>query len=208
MRKTLTFAVIAIALLASTRGLMGQTLNAPVPPYTLRAGDILRLKVWPDSTRNGDYPVEEDGKVAFPGLGRLQITGVPYQTIREQLEAKYALTMTAPVVILTPLVRVSVLGAVSRPGLYQISPTHSLVDVIAMAGGFAPGAKQSDVEVARNGSIQKVNADSLRASGGTLVNLRSGDQIFVPMRKGIDWSSVRVALQAATLIVGLLNLRH
>src|SRR5690606_6114239 len=102
----------------------------------VRPGDVLRISVWPETSLGGDFPVESNGYVYLPILGEVPAGNVSLSTLRAQLREGYSSNMKNPVVTVTPLFRVSVLGAVARPALYNVDPTHTLFDVISLAGGL------------------------------------------------------------------------
>jgi len=170
---------------------------------------MLRVRVWPDSALGGDFPVEENGMVLLPVVGSVRATGRTLADLRGQLRGRYEQAMKLPVVTILPVFRVSVLGAVMRPGLYEVDPTMTLFDVISLAGGFRPEAREDDVRVVRPGAVLAVNARSALETGNLpeALQLRSGDRIVVAARH--SGLSALFFLQAATLAVALINLlRH
>lgn len=178
---------------ASVRGDRANTL-------VLHPGDVLRVSVWPDEALSGEFAVEESGLVHVPALGAIQVAGVPLDRLRAELRQRYGEGMRNPVVTVTPLFHVGVLGAVRQPGIYTVTPTHTFFDVIGMAGGFGGEANQQDVRVVREGEVVRV--DALRAleegQGLDALQLRSGDQIVIPQRSGgIDLRTVLSILQTA-----------
>lgn len=172
----------------------------------LRPGDVLRVRVWPDSALGGTFPIEETGIVVIPVLGELQTAQRTVRELRNELRRKYREIMKEPVVTITPQFRVSVIGAVQRPGLYQIDHTHSLFDVISLVGGFTSNARSDAIQVVRQGRVLEVNAKRALQTGDALsaIQLRSGDKIVVPTRGGfVSWSMI---LQMTTLGIALGNL--
>ena len=96
--------------------------------------------------------------------------------------------MKEPVVTITPLFRVGVMGAVRGPGTYTIDPTFDLLDVIQQAGGFTDRAKQSDVRIVRPGEVLQYNVQRALEEGADLseLTLRSGDNIVVPNKSSFN----------------------
>jgi polysaccharide export outer membrane protein len=104
-----------------------------------------------------------------------------------------------PVIEVTPLRRISILGAVKNPGLYPIDPTLTLGDAIAVAGGATPTGDQNKIQLIRGG--KKVDIELRQDLKGMLSPLRSGDQLFVPER---SWASRNQAIVAASITAAAL----
>lgn len=188
---------------------------APAPPPPdgsagVRPGDVLRISVWPSKELGGDFPVEESGYVYLPIIGRIQATGSSLDQLRQELRDGYGTTMKNPVVTVTPLFRVSILGAVARPGLYNVEPTNTLFDLISMAGGFAPSADERKVRILRDNKVIETDAKRAveQASGDLALALHSGDRIVVPTRGGIGAAWIRTgftAVHSVLLIVAIIQ---
>lgn len=81
--------------------------------------------------------------------------------------------------------RISVQGAVAKPGMIDIPPEGLLLgDAIAMAGGFLPEAAPDKTRLSRKG-LDAVTVDmaviSHNAQHPSNASLRDGDAIFVPL---------------------------
>ena len=170
--------------------------------FIVQPGDILSIQVWPDESLSGDFPVEETGQVFVPILGALDVGGVSLGEVRLKLREGYATAMRSPVVTITPLFRVSVLGEVRVPGLFQVDPTMTLHQVISMAGGFGQEAKEDEVQVARGDSILEIGSP-LAPVG---FDLRSGDRIIVSRESNFfAGRGVNLFLQSAVLLATIIN---
>jgi protein involved in polysaccharide export with SLBB domain len=175
----------------------------------LRPGDLVRISVWPESTLGGEFTVEESGNVYLPILGEVNTTGVPMDELRTELREQYRQYYQDAVVTVTPAFTVGVLGEVQRPGLYVITPTETLFDVIGMAGGFRTTANEERVRVVREGEVVRINALRTLQSGSGLdpLVLRSGDQIIVDS-SGLGWNRARDVLalfQTVALVITLVD---
>lgn len=153
---------------------------------SLRPGDVLRISVWPDESLSGEFPVEETGNVNLPFLGSVEVAGMSLGQLRSQLRAGYAEVMREPVVSITPLFRVGIMGAVRSPGVYQVDPTQDIIDLINRAGGFASGAKPDEIRIVRSNDVVYLDVERALEEGADLaaLSLRSGDNIVVPTRGG------------------------
>ena len=170
--------------------------------FIVQPGDVLSIQVWPDETLSGDFPVEESGHVFVPILGAIDVGGVSLDEVRLKLREGYGTAMRSPVVTITPLFRVSVLGEVRQPGLFQVDPTMTLHQVISLAAGFGDDAKENEVQVARGDSILEIGSP-LAPTG---FDLRSGDRIIVPKKRGFfSGTAVNLFLQSAVLLASVIN---
>jgi polysaccharide export outer membrane protein len=162
---------------------------------------MIAVVIWREEDLSGQFPVDETGAVTLPMLGRREVTGVPWQMVRDSLLSEYQAQLRNPSIQLTPLRRVNVLGEVYRPGLYELDPTVSLAGVIAMAGGATPSGDLNKIRVIRDGRVIRERV----AAGASLnsADVRSGDQIFVEQRSWFVRNSTFVIslLFSATSIV-------
>ena len=172
---------------------------APTRDHVIRAGDVLRLRVWPEEALSGEYPVVVSGVVYLPQVGELQVAGLPQSEVQRRIRELYAQAMKNPLVSTTPVFPVAVTGEVPAPGIFPTEPTHNVMDVIARAGGFTARAKINQIRIVRDGAALTFNASEVLERGKeSTVTLQSGDWIVVPARGGISWQSVLTGLQLVT----------
>jgi protein involved in polysaccharide export with SLBB domain len=71
--------------------------------YTIRAGDILKITVWGQEDLSKEYPVDDDGFVPFPLVGRVRASGLTTKTLAarltEVLEKDYLVNPQVMVVV-------------------------------------------------------------------------------------------------------------
>lgn len=168
----------------------------PTADSRLRPGDIVRVEIWGEPDLSGEFMVNRDGIVVFPLLGERRITGVSLEALQEQLVLDYQEFLESPLVSMTALRRISILGEVGRPGLYTVDPTMSLTETLALAGGVASSGNMNDIRVVRDGRVLRLSLDATLAVSSTPI--RSGDQIVVGQR---SWLSRNVGLVLS--VVGL-----
>jgi polysaccharide export outer membrane protein len=150
----------------------------------LRPGDAVRLVVKDDTLLSREYPVLEDGTIVLPLIGRVPVVGHEFQDVEQRVRTAFAGELVDPVVAVSPLVRVAVLGEVRLPGLYVADGTYELADVLARAGGLAPTASLRRISLVRDGTTQKL--DSRNGAPVLDGGVRPGDQIVVGRR---SWAS-------------------
>lgn len=163
----------------------------------LRPGDALTITVWPNAELGGEFPIEETGMVQLPYLGSVRAAGVPIQDLRDQLRRGYATAVQNPVVTVTPVFQVSLLGEVRIPGNYPATPTTTFFELVGMAGGFTGAADTENIRLSRAGRVIEIDAVRAMEAGDEAENLRlnSGDQILVPARGGIPWGAILTVVQ-------------
>jgi polysaccharide export outer membrane protein len=150
------------------------------PSYTLDAGDRLRVVVFGQDGLSNTYTVDAGGNINMPLIGTLAVRGVTTQQVAQLITARlkqgYVREPHVSVEIETyrPFF---ILGEVNTPGQYPYVPNMTAEAAIATAGGFAPRASKSKVELTRNAPGQQVH-------GLVPLNypLKPGDTIVVKER--------------------------
>lgn len=110
------------------------------------------------------------------------------QLLKEGRADDNVVILPGDILFVPELQKVTVMGAVERPGMLQISGGALLFDVVAQAGGFLRSADWRRVEITRaNGSKITVNVLSAIQDGNPAGNptIQPGDSIFVPHLKAI-----------------------
>jgi protein involved in polysaccharide export with SLBB domain len=159
-----------------------EPLSASVPrPFA--KGDAVRIAVFQDSLHfvNGIYHIDDDGCVFLPIVGKIKIDTMPERNLTSYLNSAYLQFLRYPTIQVQPLIRISLLGGFAKPGLFYVSPSASLWDAVAMAGGPAREDGIKKITWERDGKT--VNNDLLQSieSGVSLktMGIRSGDQFWV-----------------------------
>lgn len=150
-------------------------------------GDGVRITVYPDSQSflNGEYPIDSDGNIFLPIVGKYFILNQTPQNFQKYLSTTFTPYLRFPEVQVQPLVRVSLLGGFERPGLYFVEPERSIWDLIHLAGGPVHENGLRHMRWERDRSI--VNKDLIKyiESGESIqkIGFISGDQIWTPSEK-------------------------
>lgn len=162
-----------------------------VQPYTLGAGDLVRITVYEHPDLSIVVRISGAGNISFPLLGEVTIAGMT----ERQAELELANLLEREKIVRSPQVsvlvedyqsqRISVLGNVAKPGVYTMSPGSTLTDMIAEAGGLANEAGDVAIVTRGNGATsetQQVDLAALLNRGGASQDIPvvAGDRIFVP----------------------------
>lgn len=121
----------------ATTAVSGPSLN-----YVIGAEDILQIKVFDVKDLDETVRVANDGTIAMPLLGRIKASGLTADELRDRLETDLGKNLLqhpqVSVFVAGYHARpVSIVGAVTKPGLYQITGPRSLVEMLSLAGGLA-----------------------------------------------------------------------
>ena len=177
---------------ASTRGSAVVPAAPVVVPsdYVIGPEDMLQISVWKNESLSRQLPVRPDGKISMPLLHDIQASGLTPMQLRDKIATALAEFMPNPEVSVTVLevrsYRVSVLGEVQRPGVLQLKAPTTILEAIALAGGFRDFASPSKIVIFRKdngGQTQRLRFNYNRAVGAAgedNVTLRSGDVVVVP----------------------------
>ena len=87
------------------------------------------------------------------------------------------------IVVASRMIAVNVIGAVTRPGAFELQPEATILDAMAMAGGVRTDGDASNVIVTRKGEAVTLDVDAALA-GGPAMALADGDVVFVPELRG------------------------
>jgi len=128
---------------------------APPQPaaYRIGAEDVLSISVWQNAELSRTTPVRPDGKISLPLVNDVQAAGLTPMELRESLIAKLHefIPNTELSVVVTEMnsFRVSIIGEVKRSERYKLRGPATVLDVLAMAGGFQDWAKRDGIVVLR-----------------------------------------------------------
>lgn len=140
----------AASMQPSTASDFDQTL----PDDQVGVDDIFDVRVYGEPDLSGSYRVATDGTIDFPLAGRISVAGLRTGEIQarlgERLRKGYLKDPQITVLMKEWNSRkISVLGQVQRPGSVPYHPRMTIVDAIALAGGFTGIAAKNAVSLRR-----------------------------------------------------------
>ena len=134
-------------------------------------------------TQSDTLTVESGPLIDVPTLGPILLSGVLRSELETHLATEIGKFIQIPRIQARALIRVSVAGAVGRPGFYALPTNLRLSDVVTVAGGAQGGADPGRIRVERGRdelwSVEELLAPV--AQGRTLdeVGLQPGDRIIL-----------------------------
>ena len=166
-----------------------QAAQAPTPPdYRLVTGDKLRVEVYKDQQLSQSLQIRPDGKITLPLLGDIPAAGKTPTELRDSITNALREYITNPVVTVivveaTPAT-IYVMGEVGRPGPQPMAGQMSILQALAMAGGFKDFAHTKDITILRrspNGLRRlRFNYNDAIKGDRTPMMLEPGDTVIVP----------------------------
>ena len=158
--------------------------------YRIAEGDTLGIILvgYPDITAAGTtgYPVDQQGFVQFPLVGRVKASGmsVPQFTANLRNQLQRYLKFSDPQVKIVNYLgnKFFIDGEVKQPGEFAIADVPvSLYSAISMAGGATPTGDSNNVVLNRKGTSYNIGLQSLRQMGSSAnqIYLQDGDSIHV-----------------------------
>jgi polysaccharide export outer membrane protein len=118
-----------------------ETKNALRAAATIGPHDVLDISVFQVPELSKTLEVSDTGSINFPLLGEIRAAGETPQELARELTSKLAADYLQHPVVTVLLKennsqRVTVSGAINNPGIYPIKGPTSLMEVVALAGGF------------------------------------------------------------------------
>jgi len=122
--------------------------------FVIGNDDILSINVWkePDVSRPS-IPVRPDGRISLPLVGEVQAAGRTPSQLEADITSKLRTYIAEPeVTVMVQQInseKFNILGQVGKPGSYTLIRGTTVLDAIALAGGFKDFAKQKAIYILR-----------------------------------------------------------
>lgn len=160
--------------------------QAPAAPagdadsYTLGAGDKIRVTVFGHEDLSGEFEVDGSGNVSLPLIRNVKAAGMTVRELEQEIAGRLS-----PDYLKNPSVSVEVLnyrpfyiyGEVTKPGSYSYVNGMTVVNAVAMAGGFTYRARTTRVRIIHANDPSRTPKDADKDTP-----VLPGDVIEVPER--------------------------
>jgi len=162
--------------------------GAVTADYRIVPGDKLSVQVYKDTNLSQQLQVRPDGKITLPLVGDVRAEGRTSAELRDALVESLKEYNNNPVVTVIVTETVPpvfyVMGEVNAPGTLPLKGQISMVQALAMAGGFKDFAKKKDIVIQRKGAngvtAVPFNYNDAIKGRTTMVYVQPGDTIIVP----------------------------
>lgn len=155
-------------------------LENPITNYALGTGDRVKIVIFGEDDLSGEYELDGSGYISLPLVGEFDLKGLTVREAETQIEEKlnqgYLKDPKVGVEVLNyrPFY---ILGEVNLPGSYPYVSGMTVLNAIALGGGYTYRADENDITILRDTDLDKTTR---RASADTLV--LPGDVVRVQER--------------------------
>jgi polysaccharide biosynthesis/export protein len=155
--------------------------------YPVGPGDTLNVQLYGNDPASYALTVGRDGRVNFPKLGPIMVSGMSFDRARATIEERVQQQLIGSRVSVTMgdlrSIRVFVLGDAEKPGSYTVSALSTMTNAIFVSGGVKKIGSLRNIALKRNGKVVSVlDLYDLLLHGDTSGDrqLMPGDVIFIP----------------------------
>jgi polysaccharide biosynthesis/export protein len=155
--------------------------------YTVGPGDTFKIQLFGNESSNYELTVGRDGRINFPKLGPILVSGIPFDAARQFIEQRVEKQLIGTRVSVTMgdlrSIRVFVLGEAKKPGSYTVSGLSTMTNALFVSGGVKKIGSLRNIELKRNGRlVTTLDLYDLLLRGDTSGDrqLMPGDVIFIP----------------------------
>ena len=155
--------------------------------YLVGPGDTLNVQLYGNEPASYMLTVGRDGRINFPKLGPIMVSGMSYDSARARIEERVSKQLIGSQVSVTMgdlrSIRVFVLGEAEKPGSYTVSGLSTMTNALFVSGGVKTIGSLRNIALKRNGRVVTVlDLYDLLLHGDTSGDrqLMPGDVIFIP----------------------------
>jgi polysaccharide export outer membrane protein len=167
------------------------TLNAVGEEFVIGNGDVLAINVWKEAEISRTVPVRSDGRITLPLIGEIEARGHTAKQVEAEVSTRLKDFVSDPeVTVIVQEVRsqnFNILGLVQHPGTFPLTHSITVLDALALAGGFRDFAKTKSIYVLRqkpDGTWTRLPFNYKEAIKGASpaqnLRLETGDTLVVP----------------------------
>lgn len=155
--------------------------------YIVGPGDTLDIQLYGNEPQNYELTVGRDGRINFPKLGPIMVSGMTFDEAREAIDHRVTKQLIGTRVSVTigdlRSIRVFVLGEAEKPGSYTVSGLSTMTNALFVSGGVKKIGSLRNIQLKRDGRlVTTLDLYDLLLRGNTSGDrqLLPGDVIFIP----------------------------
>lgn len=161
-----------------------------ISEYLIGPEDVLEVVVWKNADLSKTVSVRPDGMITLPLIGELRAGGLTAEDVRAEIRSRLEKYKETPEVSVTVAdirsYNLFILGEVRTPGRYQVKTSTTLLQALALAGGFTEFADTNGIVVVRRDTRERTSKEErIRVRYKDLIQrgdvaLSPGDTVIVP----------------------------
>lgn len=173
-------------------------------------GDRLFIRVRGDSSLSDTFAVRVGQVLPLPDMPPLEMRGVLRSEAKARIQTHISQFIRNPQVEVEPLIRMGLLGLVTRPGYYNVRADVPVSEVVMVAGGMAAEADFKKT-TAQRGQVELYDRETIRkamAAGMSLdqLGIQSGDEIVIGKRNSGFGGALPVITGVAALAAAIIGI--
>lgn len=154
-------------------------------PYILGSGDTVRIDVPLQTEISGKYTLNDEGDIDLPLIGRVNLNGMTVTQADQLISEMYANGY-----LVNPDINIQmdgyrpffIMGEVENPGQYDYEDGLTVLNAVAIAGGFTYRANQEEFELVRRAGAEHSQEGAPKLAAELATTVRPGDTIYVKER--------------------------
>ena len=154
--------------------------------YIISSGDILEISVYGEADLSTTVRVSQSGTINYTILGTIKAAGFSVRELEKNIQSLLGedyLVIPQVSIFVKEYAKISLLGALKRPGSYELKQNLTLTEAIAIAGGFTESADDTNVKIIRTAGGKKetfeINVARILKKAAQDIELKAGDVIMV-----------------------------
>lgn len=125
----------------------------PSDNYVIGVDDVLGINVWKEQELSKSVAVRPDGMITLPLVGEIKAIGLTPNQLQDQITTALTKLMSDPVVTVSVVsinsLSYNVMGQVNKPGYFPLTRPLTVLDALALSGGFRDFANKKKIYILR-----------------------------------------------------------
>jgi protein involved in polysaccharide export with SLBB domain len=192
-----TFFAAASARADDTPSLRASIGSAPAETtYILGTGDKIHVTVFGEDDLSGDFEVDSNGFVRLPLIGPVRATGLSSHALEDRISAALEEGYLKEPRVNVEIVNYRpfyIIGEVNKPGQYPYVNEMTVINAVALAGGYTEKANDSWIYVRRIGE-----AEEERLPADPTTRIEPGDVVRVAPT--LFWSGMNIIAPVSQVV--------
>lgn len=131
--------------------------------YKIGSGDKLKITIFDEPDLSGEYDIDGEGILSMPLIGNIEAGGYDLRSLENEIATSYKEGY-----LKNPRINIEImnfrpffiLGEVNEPGSYPYVSGITVINAVALAGGFTHRARTDRVVISRGKGNEKKEFDA------------------------------------------------